>query len=115
MVDRIAEIQAEDAAEKPYDASDPAAVNTARKKAGRKKAQRLMVIEALMQHADGRRWLYGLLDRCHVFGNPLVQGDPYATHFMIGESNIGRIILADVVAAAPEQYVVMCREGAEDK
>lgn len=111
MADNINTIEAEGLAEKAFDAGDPIAVNNARKTAGRKRSQRLRVIEALMQHEDGRRWIYELLDRCHIYGNPLIQGDPYSTHFNIGEANIGRIILADVVAAAPEQYVTMCTEG----
>jgi hypothetical protein len=68
-----------------------------------------------MEHEDGRRWIYNLLERCHIFGNPMVPGDPYATHFRIGEANVGRMIMADVVAAAPDQYVLMCRESKTDK
>ncbi len=111
MADRINSLEAEDLAEEQFDSSSPESVNKARKKEGRRRAARLRVVEALMQHEDGRRWIYELLERCHIFGNPLVRGDAYATHFNIGEANIGRIVLADVVAAAPDQYVLMCQEA----
>jgi hypothetical protein len=115
MADNIQKLEAEELAEKPYDASNPEEVNMARKKAGRKKANRLRIVEAIMQHADGRAWMYGILDRCHIYGSPLVQGDPYATHYMIGESNIGRLILSDVVDAAPDKYLLMIQEAREKK
>lgn len=115
MADKIEQIIAEDVVEKPYDASDPEQVNDARKKSGRKKTNRLRVVQAIMELEDGRAYMYNLLERCHIFGNPFVRNDPYATHFMIGESNIGRLIMADVVECSPEGYLKMCEENKERK
>lgn len=115
MADQVQQIEAENIAENQFDASNPEQVNAARKKASRKKTQRLVVIQALMQHEDGRRWMRELLQRCHIYGNCLVQGDPYGTHFRMGEENIGKMIMADVIEAAPAEYLKMCEEGRRDK
>lgn len=115
MVDPVATHQAEEEAQTPYDASDPQQVNTARKKASRKNAKRLEVVAALMQHKDGRRWIHEQLDWCHIYGNPVIPGDTHATYFNLGQENIGKRLLADVVAAAPEQYILMLQEAKESK
>lgn len=111
MGDPIQELEAKEALEKPYDAGDPEQVNTARKKAGRKKAERLRVVEALMQHEQGRRWVYEWMQACHIYGNPVVMGDPHATYFNLGQENIGKWLLSDVVAAAPDNYLLMLEEN----
>lgn len=111
MSDKIENTVAEDTEEKPYDASDPVAVTDARKKSGRKKVDRLRVVQAIMELKDGRAWMYELLSRCHIFGNPMVPNDPYSTAFNIGESNIGRLIMSDVVECAPTEYLSMCEEN----
>lgn len=111
MVDSAREEEAEIEAEKPYDASDPEAVNTARRRAGRKKFDALRVVHALMQHKDGRKWIYSKLEACHIFSTPFEKGYPDASSFRMGEQNIGLQFLAEVVSAAPEQYVLMCQEN----
>lgn len=111
MGDHIQIQEAEENAEAQYDAGDPEQVNLARKKAGRRKVNRLRVIEGLMSLPEGRKWMYDLLSRCHIYSTPFVAGDPYGTAFQAGEQNIGQMLLADVVAAAPENYILMCTEG----
>jgi hypothetical protein len=55
MADPIAENEAEELAQKSYDASDPVAVNKARQRAGRKKATELEVIANVIEHDTGPR------------------------------------------------------------
>lgn len=113
--------EVEDGAENPevesevYNSSDPAHIAKAEKKSVKKKANRLRVISAIMEHADGRKWMYGLLERCHIFGNPFCPGQSDSTAFNLGEANIGRLIMADVLAACPESYTLMCVEGKDGK
>ena len=111
-MDKFESKAAEEAEERDYDAGDPEQVNKARKKAGRNKAEKLRVVEGIMSVPEGRKWLYEILKRCHVFSTPF-QNDPYATAFNCGEQNIGQMLLADIVAAAEDQYVVMCRENSK--
>jgi hypothetical protein len=111
MADEAAITEAEDAAAVPYDTADPQVVNTARKKAARLRRGRLDVVAGLMGLAEGRAWVYDFLESCHCFSTSFVQGDPHATSFKEGERNPGLRLLADVMAAAPDQYVTMCKES----
>lgn len=109
------EAEAELIAEEPFDASDPIAVNRARKKAGRKKKNNLEFVEAMMSVPQGRKWLYNFMESCAVFGNPLVHGvdghvDPLATHFRLGEQNAGKRVLSDL-QNFPDYYAAMMRES----
>ena len=114
MADHILNQEAEELAATAFDASDATAVSNARKKAGRKKVNRLRVIEAVMEQPEGRKWMYGVLSMCHIYSTPFVQGDPYASAFQMGEQNIGNMLLSDVQAAAPTNYLLMCKEGNAD-
>lgn len=112
MGDRIQVIEAEQAQPyEPYIASDPKQVNNARKKSARKLAERLRMVEAIMQQIEGRRWVFDFLQGCHIYGNPVVQSDPHMTYFNLGQENVGKRLLADVVAAAPREYLLMLEEN----
>lgn len=112
MTNRPALIEAETNLEAPYDTADAAQVNAARKKEGRSRRARLSVVAGLMDLKEGRAWMYGLLDMCHIYQSPFYQGDPHNTAFRCGEQNIGLRVLADVQAAAPKQYIQMIEEAA---
>ncbi len=94
-----------------YDANNLEQVNEARKKAGRKRKNLNEYLKQVMEHRQGREFIYGILSVCGVHSTPFVQGDPYATAFKCGEQNVGHRILADVVASSPDEYVVMCKEN----
>lgn len=111
MADPIAENQAEEENERPYDASDPQAVNLARKKSSRRTADRLEMVKAMMELPRGREWMYNLLDSCFIFGNPFVPGQPDSTAFNLGMANVGKRILQDINTAAPDQYMLMLKEA----
>lgn len=111
MVNQVAQTQAEEEAEVPYDTSDPIQVNKSRKKAARTRADRLEFVKAAMQHSQGRAWFFDVLKRCHLFTMPYVSGDPHATSFKCGELNIGNQLLMDIQDAAPDQYIVMITEN----
>lgn len=115
MADPIAQDQAENEAEKSYDASDPKAVNNARKRAGRKKASELEVVRVLMNTTQGRAWMFDILQMCHISSPTFVRGDPHATSFQEGERNIGNRLLHDINRAAPDMYAKMCSEGGTDR
>lgn len=95
----------------PYDASDPVQVNNARKTAGRKKKSSMEAVKAIMSLPQCRKWMYTVLEDCHIFQTSFVQGDPHATSFREGERNAGLRILAEVMAAAPKEYAVMLGEN----
>ena len=94
-----------------YNADDPTQVAQAKKSAEFDDALKLDVVRSIMSTPAGRKWIYGILERCHIYGNPFVPGQSDSTAFNLGEANIGRIFLADVQAAASEDYLTMLREA----
>lgn len=111
VADEPAIVEAEESAAVSYDTSDPIQVNAERKRSARKTRSRLDVVASLMEIKEGRAWLHGMLEVNHVFATSFVQGDPHATSFKEGERNSGLRLLADVMDAAPDAYVTMCKEA----
>ncbi len=103
--------EAEESQPGGVDTSDPKAVNRARKKAAREHRERLSVVGAVMEQGPGRLWLYELLAWCHIWQPSYVVGDSHATAFSEGQRNVGLRLLGDIMAAAPDLYVTMCKDG----
>ena len=97
----------------PYNADDPAQVNAARKKAGRKRKTREDFVTGMMSLKEGRAYVYTLLSECGTFASPF-NADPYTTAFFCGKQHIGHLLLADIMKVAPEMYHKMVREAGED-
>lgn len=110
MSNPVLEAQVEAETAEDYDTSDPQAVNKAKKKNARKRADRLKFVEAAMGLEEGRAWFYDLLNFCKVFQGPF-NSDPYQTAFLCGEQNIGLRVLADIQDAAPQHYLPMITEN----
>lgn len=110
MVNQVKVIQAEDELETPVDTSDPVAVNTARKRYARTRADRLKFVEAAMTTLEGRAWFYDTLVRCKVFNTPY-DADPYRTAFNCGMANVGLQLLDDVQTVAAKNYILMIEES----
>ena len=113
-MDPILANQLLDEAEETPDTSDPKAVNTARKRAARKRSDRLKFIQAAMQHEEGRAWFYDILLFCRIFQSPY-SSDPYQTYFQLGHQNIGLKILEDIQDAATKEYLSMISENKRNK
>jgi hypothetical protein len=94
-----------------YDANDPKQIAKAKKQAEFNDALKLDVIRGIMASPAGRQWIYGILERCHIYGNPFTPGQSDSTAFNLGEANIGRIFLSDVQSAAPDLYLTMIQEA----
>lgn len=94
-----------------YNADDPKQVKTARKRVEQEEALKHDVIRNIMITPHGRKWIYGWLDQCFIYGNPFVPGQPDASAFNMGMANIGKVLLADVQVAAPDLYMQMIREA----
>lgn len=111
MADPVAENEAEEVSEEAYDSSDPKSVNDARKRSARKRRERLEMVRVAMSSENGRAWFYDLLEFCHMWTTSFQQNDPHFTSFREGERNIGLKVLADIMAASPDQYVTMVKEA----
>lgn len=110
MSDPVLETQKIEESDETPNTADALEVNKARKKAARKRADRLKFIQAAMQHEEGRAWFYDILLFCKVFQNSFEE-DPYRTYFNIGQRNVGLNILADIQDAAPNEYLKMINEN----
>jgi hypothetical protein len=76
-------------------------------------ANRLAETAKIMGTKYGRQFMHDLLERCHCWATSFVAGAPDTTSFRLGEQNIGLQIFADVIAAAPQEYVQMMSEAKE--
>lgn len=70
------------------------------------------VIQGLMSTIQGRQWLWSKLDMCGVNSPPLVAGDPYGSHVLIGIQMVGQNLLNDIISNAAENYSLMLQEAA---
>ena len=95
------------------DANDEKQVKDAKSAAGRRAAVDKTVVEALLNHQDGRAWIRRKLEMCHIFQSSFVPGSLESTAFQEGERNIGLRILIEV-QQFPDQYVLMIKEGNEE-
>lgn len=114
MANIPAQLEAAENLEQPYDAGDAEQVKNARKKTGRNRRARLEFVEAVMEQPQGRKYFWELLEKCFIHGNPVVQGDPHATYFNLGQQNVGKLILQDVQEFS-ELYVLMVKEAGDNK
>lgn len=105
------EIDGPDFSEPSFNAGDPEQVHLRKRQAGRKKKEQSDFITNVMSDEVGRAWVWSLLSVSHIFSTSVVAGDPYATHVLEGERNIGLRILGDIMAACPQLYVVMTDEN----
>lgn len=72
----------------------------------------ISVIRALMERIEGRQWLYAQLDMCKVFTSPFVAGKTDVTAFLSGLQAYGHSLLADIMAASPNEFPAMLQEEA---
>ncbi len=63
----------------------------------------------ILSTPDGRRWIYGILERAHQFETTFT-GNSAGT-FKEGKRALGLSVLADVMEAAPQTYITMIEEN----
>lgn len=96
------------------DYSDPADQRKAERVQERERDKRDRELEdtrLILSTKEGRRFFWRWISRCHVFETSFTGNN--TTFFKEGERNVGIQMLADLNAAAPEQYAVMQKEYAE--
>jgi len=69
---------------------------------------------ALLQHEQGRKFLWWLLEVAHIGHQPF-SADPLITAFNCGELNIGQQVLSRITSVSPEGYVAMMKEKADER
>src|SRR5258707_10598867 len=94
-----------------FDGSDRKQVRAREKELKIVEGNRLAYAKRLMSDAPGRKWMYDLLMRCHIWQTPFAAGQIDTTAFRLGEQNLGLQVFADVMSAAPQEYVLMMQEA----
>lgn len=92
-----------------FNAAERKDVRKAEKDAKIAERQRHETVAGIMSVMPGRAWIADKLEECHVFASSF-STDPLQMAFHEGERNIGLRLLNDIMAACPNQYVVMMQE-----
>jgi hypothetical protein len=73
------------------------------------------VIRLLMSRGDGRRFLWLLMQDCHMFEISARFGEEAVlkTYFSEGERNIGLRLLMDIMRLAPREYILSMEENSK--
>lgn len=71
-------------------------------------------IKFVMDSEQGRRVVWGLLEKGQVFGT-CFKVDPYITAFNEGQRNLALVLLQRVMAHCPDQYLKMASEASEQE
>ena len=113
--DSVREAQARiDAGGEPLvDASNPAQVAARARDKRKVENSTKDDMNWLMRHPQGRRIMWGLLERCSIFQNAYQRGggDTNAVMFNCGEANVGLGYLKDVISQEPDGYNLMVKEN----
>lgn len=94
----------------PPNAADRKDIRRREKQAKLADLQRREVIVQLMGTTAGRQWVWDRLGDCHMFVTTF-NGDPYQSAFMEGQRAIGLTLLADIMLACPDSYILAMREA----
>lgn len=90
--------------------TEKAATAKARKAILQRRLEDEGVIASIMRTTSGRRWFHDKLEACCV-GATAWNPDPYATAFNCGQQNVGLRLLAELMAAVPNEYIQMMKEN----
>lgn len=71
-------------------------------------------ISALATHAQGRKFLWWLLEIGRVGLQPY-SGNALGTAFACGELNVGQRVLDRIIAVTPDGYISMMKENADER
>jgi len=71
-------------------------------------------VRALLQHVEGREYLYWLMEIGHIGRNPFAS-NALISAFNCGELNVGQQIQSHVIEVSAEGYLQMLREKQEEQ
>lgn len=71
-------------------------------------------VRALVQHSQGRQYIYWLLEICGIGRNPFTS-NALNTSFACGQLNVGQQIQAHLIEVAPAAFLKMLAEKEEER
>lgn len=73
-----------------------------------------IALRSIMSEPMGRFWVWSLLEDTHIFGEVFNPSSVRETDFRLGEQNVGKRLLAQVVKHCPDHYVQAIQEAEND-
>lgn len=87
--------------------------NISKEEQAQQRRDELNDICAVMDTGAGRRFVWRLLEKAHIFASPYV-GQTNDTMFSLGEHNMGIFIFSEITEANFESYLQMQSEQKKD-
>lgn len=72
-------------------------------------------IKAMMQHRPTRRYIWWLLTISKSLGQNAFTANALTTSFGCGEQNIGQQVLAHMLEVAPDGFLTLMKENADER
>ena len=94
----------------PYNAGNRKDVRTLEKEAKQQEKQRHEIVKGIMSVAAGREWMHNLLEHCHCFATSYSDVSNRMA-FMEGQREVGILLLTNIMAACPDNYILMMGEA----
>jgi hypothetical protein len=69
-------------------------------------------MRAILATKEGRRWVWRLMGRCKVFSSVYEQSA--RIHYNSGQQDIGHYIMAEVMEADPDKFILMGQEHQQE-
>lgn len=91
-------------------AADEKQVKEANRKILSARRSELNEVRALLATAEGRKFLWRLLERCGVYKSSYDQSGS-RVYFNEGRREVGLWVLAEIIEAEPEAYVSLMKEA----
>lgn len=94
----------------PYDPTDPDAVASEERLAAARQRRDLADLRAVLELAEGRRWLWRVLEQTAAFRASYDPDSPIRMAFAEGRRSTGLWLLAELQAAAPDAFAALISE-----
>ncbi len=98
-----------------FDAGDRKKVNERNSKLGREREAEQNYLKIVLSTAEGRKWIYNLLETCALLEDTAVGNDPYLTFKKSGRQDVGRKLMIDIEVADSDKLSLMMKEARERK
>lgn len=72
-------------------------------------------LRSILAEKWGRRFIWGLLNKCNVYALSFVPGEQDSTAFNEGRRSIGNALLSRLMDVKPEAYIKMMNEAKKEE
>src|SRR5690606_17637443 len=79
------------------------------------KEARDSAVLALLQHRQGRKYLYWLLAEGKALGFNAFTGNALSTAFNCGQQQVGHFIMEHILAVSPDGFLTMLKEAENER